>query len=68
MCIIMNHRCFSLHPCQSFHTISLKNAKCSAFCEAWERTSRFLSRLESLIPELKHGIKRERNRQPDLFS
>jgi superfamily I DNA/RNA helicase len=30
--------------------------------------SRFLSRLESLIPELKHGIKRDRDRQPELFS
>jgi superfamily I DNA/RNA helicase len=30
--------------------------------------SRFLASLESLIPELKHGIKRERDRQLDLFS
>jgi superfamily I DNA/RNA helicase len=30
--------------------------------------SRFLVGLESLIPELQHGIKRDRDRQPDLFS
>ncbi|GHV79712.1 hypothetical protein AGMMS49944_15030 [Spirochaetia bacterium] len=30
--------------------------------------SRFLAGLESLIPELKQGIKRERDKQPDLFS
>ena len=30
--------------------------------------SRFLADLENLIPELQHGIKRDRNRQLDLFS